>query len=186
MSRTYRSNKYCAERTLVQQINRDLSRHYLYPTRSVKIRLSDEEIEAENNRRWKEYHDMVDKYAKENNLSLEQARKATVRRTYTWINLSQDTLVIPEPWPCGRHQYVRVEVTKEEVIEDTKRDYAKHKRDGHWNDTGCNKAFKQMSKRHVRTEWRNAKQQILKDEDYDYDKPYPGDYMGKKFIWSVW
>jgi len=186
MSRTYRKDKFTTERSLVQEINRNLERHKIHPYRTVKVRMSKDEIKAENDRRWKEYHREVAKYAEENNLSIEQARKATRKVKFIFNFWSQSRLIIPEPWPCFGYNYVKVDVTEEEVIEEAKRDYAKYKRDGRWNETGRNTYFKQLNKKRVRNEWKKAKHQILRSEDYDYDKPYPGDYMGKQHFWDVW
>ena len=61
---------------------------------------------------------------------------------------------------------------------------SKRPRDGYSNDSKKNKYFKHLAKKTVRRSFANNKIDIVEGDDYA--QPMPGDYMGKKHIWSVW
>jgi hypothetical protein len=69
--------------------------------------------------------------------------------------------------------------------DEAKRDFAKRTRDGYSNETGCNTAYKTLSKETVRQAVRRLEHNILRDNDWDH-LPYPDTYLGKKHIWDVW
>lgn len=185
MSRTYRRSSWTDENSIVQHINRDLAYHNRRPYKDISVKRTKEEIDEENARRWKEYEVDCRLYAKRMGISIDAAKSAK-KRFVSFIGREYFTPVIPLPTPCFSKKSVRVEMSDEEVIEEAIRAYKKHHRDGHWNETSRNKYFKYLAKHEVRNEWKKAKQKILQSEDYDYDRPYPGNYSGKKHFWSVW
>lgn len=69
--------------------------------------------------------------------------------------------------------------------EEARREFAKRTRDGNCNETGCNTAYKTLSKETVRQAVRRLEHKVLRDEDWDH-LPYPDTYLGKKHIWDVW
>lgn len=59
-------------------------------------------------------------------------------------------------------------------------------RDGRMNETGCNKAFKRMSKATVRNASRRQLKKVLKDPEAAEDMVWPRDLDGKQHICDVW
>lgn len=94
---------------------------------------------------------------------------------------------LPEKYKyyVSKYRYENAPIDVDKEIAEAKRKYAKLTRDGYWNETGCNTAYKTLSKETVRNAVRQLERRILKDEDWDY-LPYPDTYLGKKHIWDVW
>ncbi len=82
-----------------------------------------------------------------------------------------------------RREYKPIDLDAERA--GARRDFAKRTRDGYCNETGCNIAYKTLSKETVRNAVKRLEHKILRDEDWDH-LPYPDTYLGKKHIWDVW
>jgi hypothetical protein len=82
-----------------------------------------------------------------------------------------------------RREYKLIDYDAERA--EARREFAKRTRDGYCNETGCNTAYKCLSKETVRNAVRRLEHKILRDDDWDH-LPYPDTYLGKKHIWDVW
>jgi hypothetical protein len=182
MSRTYRKPKFLIEETLVQHLNdtkTSYARRAKYGigiTRLVKTRKTAAEYAAD--------------------VAAADARYAAdcraVQKSY-WYP-STDSIQykwylknLPPRWHyhVSKFHYRSVTVTLEEELAEARADYAKRTRDGYWNESGRNTAYKTLSKETVRQAVKRLEHRILRDEDWDH-LPYPDTYLGKKHIWDVW
>lgn len=185
MSRTTRKPKSVIEETLVQVLNRDkawYSRHshfYRSGFKSVRVRKDTAEYLVEVTAAEKKYDALLaeaeKKYGK---------WKDYPKDSWYYVRYTQE---LPNPYMKHVSKFKRVDVPSsyEDDVAETIRDYEKRTRDGHWNETGRNKFFKELCNDNLRSENRKLENKILKDEDYDH-RPYPNSKTGKKFIWSVW
>lgn len=174
MSRTHRKPRWYVEHSDASFINRELSYYVRRPYRMVKRRKSDEE-----------YRRQCDKAMQEH---LEDVRKngpTELVRTYCWADSSVKFVERPkQPRWVSRHYYERVDYSVDECIADALKERKELTRDGKMSESGRRTGFKKTAAKEVRREWRKMKQKILKGEDYD--KYYPHDKIGKKFVWSFW
>ena len=182
MSRTYRKPKFLIEETLVQHLNdtcRRYTRNARYGfgiTRKIKTRKTDAEYAADVAAADARY----------------EADCRAVRKTYWYpstdsIQYTWYLKSLPERWRyhVSKFYYRTVTITLEEELAEARADYAKRTRDGYWNESGRNTAYKTLSKETVRQAVRRLEHKILRDNDWDH-LPYPDTYLGKKHIWDVW
>lgn len=182
MSRTYRKPKFLIQETLVQHLNdtrESYTRRAKYGigiTRQIKTRKTAAEYAAD--------------------VAAADARYEADCRAVRKRCWYPSTDSVQYKWylnslPDRRHYYVSkfryrtVIVTLEEELAEARADYAKRTRDGYWNESGRNTAYKTLSKETVRQAVKRLEHRILRDEDCDH-LPYPDTYLGKKHIWDVW
>ena len=172
MSRTTRKPRWYVEHTDASYINREIARHTRRPYKTVKVRKSDEEYEADFARDLERYREEI------------AANGGTpyYKRWSCWSKMYIDC-EIRRPW-ANRHRYKRVPYSVDDCIEDAKRERKKLTRDGSMSESGRRTYFKHLAKKEVRYEWKRMKTAILKDEEYD--RYCPHDRLGKKHVWSVW
>lgn len=148
------------------------------PYKDVWVRRTDEEMERAEAEADAQYEEDIRRFALDNRISEAMARKHTTFPS--WSFHAQPTITRRF---VGVSYRKRVPITREEAITDAKENYAKRFRDGYLSDGG-NKAYKRLSKKTVR---RASKEMIRAYMKYgEYDKPTPGDHLGKVHIWSVW
>ena len=168
MSRTTRKPRWYCEHSDVSFENRALE---LYrDTKLARRRRPKKEYEEEYQKVLEEHH----KFCEENGYIL---KKYSIW-SQQWI-----TYIRPMPY-VPRYNYSFVPYSKEECVDDARKERKKLTRDGHCSESGRKKFYKKLSKKEVRNEWKRMKNKIMKDEEYD--EFYPHDKLGKKFIWSVW
>lgn len=73
----------------------------------------------------------------------------------------------------------------EKIKIDAEKQYKMYSRDGKYSETTANKGFKKASAKAVRNANTRLCKNILKDNDWDH-LPFPGTYLGKKFVWDFW
>jgi hypothetical protein len=83
------------------------------------------------------------------------------------------------------YKYVSVEKRMDEVIAESKRDFATYTRDGKWNETGRNTGFKQAATRCVRRANARFCSTVIRGEEYD-DTIYPHNHLGDHLVWNFW
>ena len=144
----------------------------------VYVRRTDEEMERAEAEADAQYEEDIARFARDNRISEAMARKHTTFPS--WSFHAQPTVTRYRPSTQYRK---RVEITREEAIANAKESYAKRFRDGYLSDNG-NKYYKHLNKKTVR----NASKEMIRAymKDGDYDKPTPGDHLGKVHIWEVW
>jgi hypothetical protein len=182
MSRTHRKPKFLIEETLVQHLNntrKNYARRAKYGigiTRQIKTRKSAEQYAADVAAADARY----------------QADCCAVRKRFWYpstdsVQYEWYLKSLPERWrySVSKFYYRSVTITLEEELEEARADYAKRTRDGYWNESGRNTAYKTLSKETVRQVVRRLEHKILRDEQWDH-QPYPDTYLGKKHIWDVW
>ena len=81
---------------------------------------------------------------------------------------------------------VEVEYDYDEEVKRLSDEYDKFFRDGTWNETGRNTAFKKHCAKDLRHKNKEVIAKIRKgDDDWD-QKPFPDTYMGKPYVWDYW
>jgi hypothetical protein len=184
MSRTYRKSKFEHFKTESQHVDEHINdlalRAARYPNsyNRKKVRKTREEYERD--------------------LAAAEARYEAdcraVRKSYwyCWNNpesfmYSCYVRALPERYRyyVSKFRYEPCDIDWEAEREWARRDFAKRTRDGYCNETGCNTAYKTLSKETVRNAVRQLERRIVKNQDWDH-LPYPDTYLGKKHIWSVW
>lgn len=184
MSRTYRKPKfehYKNESWHVEEHINDLVARisrYGHTFTSVRVRKTKEEYERDIEAAQTRYE--------------ADCREVRKRFWYCWnkpdsISYRFYLEALPERWRYHVSKYRR---EPKPIDWDAERDYArcefaKRTRDGYCNETGCNTAYKRLSKETVRNAVRRLEHKILREEDWDH-LPYPDTYLGKKHIWDVW
>lgn len=184
MSRTYRKPKFEQFKSESQHVDehiKDLAlRAARYPTnyKRKKVRKTQEEYEQ----------DLAAAEARY------QADCRTVRKNYwyCWNNpesVMYDCYIraLPERfrYHVSKFRYEPCDIDWDAERDYARREFAKRTRDGYCNETGCNTAYKTLSKETVRNAVRQLERRILKDDNWDH-LPYPDTYLGKKHIWDVW
>lgn len=182
MSRTTRRPKFYIETSEIKEINRDLARAYRTPYKSIRVRMTDEELEADYQYRLARY----------------EQRKQEAKRTFWWY--VDNGLSDPKHWSaqsyttmCGEppvrysRAYKRLTVPKDidEVIAESKRDFSTYTRDGKWNETGRNTGFKKTAAKCVRRANKHFCNAVMRGEEVD-NKIYPHEHLGDYLVWSFW
>lgn len=179
MSRTYRKSSYTASRNRARYIDEEVVDWKNDPFKSVRRKRTEEEMIEAQAKADAYYEERCVEYAKRHWISVAKAKTA-IRRN-PWSNIEH--LAVPR-YPVAKHTRDIVPMSKEEAIKYAADYYDVWERDGKYSESGRNKFYKKLNKKTVRNNSRRMISKIMKGEDYD--KPYPGDYMGKKHIWSVW
>lgn len=72
---------------------------------------------------------------------------------------------------------------REQYVEEDRARFARYDRDGMWNESGRNQAFKELVRKDRRARDRAAIHKVLVGEE---DVEFTCNKHGKRFIWSVW
>lgn len=163
MSRTYRKRSYTEDETRVQYINRNIA---ALPRWRVKFVITDynrQRYEADH----AEYRRALRDYYKDWQPAYKRPEEP---RLFSY----KDRVV------------VKIEYDYDTEVERFGKEYDRFRRDGHWNETGRNRAFKKHCAKDLRHKNKEVINKILKGED-DWDqKPFPDTYMGKQYVWDYW
>lgn len=180
MSRTYRKSKETDEENFERHLADELRWWHRNPTKQKRTKKSEAELKVDSDRVEKEYHDACVVLARERGVTVEEA--ATLQ--YIVRRNGGSYHIVRRGW-SSNWNYERIPVSREEVVAEAKTSWGKYNRDGgRWGNGGARAYWRKLTNKAVRTETRKLINSVMKDEDYD--KPYPGDYLGKKYIWSVW
>lgn len=184
MSRTYRKPKFeqfKSESQYVDEHIKDLElRAARYPNmyNLKKVRKTQEEYKNELAAAEERY----------------QADCRVVRKQYWYCWNNPNSIMyscylraLPERYRyyVSKYRYEPCDIDWEAERDYARRTFAKRTRDGYCNETGCNTAYKTLSKETVRNAVRQLERRVVKGEDWEH-LPYPDTYLGKKHIWSVW
>ena len=161
MSRTTRRPKFYLTTSETNEIMRDLERAIRIPYKSIKVPLTEEELDKEYARRVKQY-------------------KESGYWAYYWPQHFEAPIR-----PTKLYKRVQVEKDIEEVITKAKANFATYTRDGKWNETGRNTGFKYAAKKQVRKANKRFCKVVLQDQDYD-NITYPHDHLGDYLVWCFW
>jgi hypothetical protein len=173
MSRTYRKTDYTESVTKETYVCKSIADWIKYPRRWKKRRLAKEVYEARIAEAQRDYEARVaangghTKYLSKDWLGRWDLH--TIRCDYV-----------------SRWERYQVDVTREECINNAERDYDKFKRDGRWNETGVNTAFKKKVARDLRRNNNKICKRVLAD-DIDIDgTAMPSRKDGKARVWDFW
>lgn len=171
MSRTNRKSNLTETRSLAKQIQRKLDYWQRRPYYIKNVLKSDEQYEADLKAEEEWYQEAAREYK----------RRYGVRPEWDPIP-GRDR---PRHYYVGRYYTIRVYESREEVIEETKKEWASYHRDGGMGyESSRNRGFKWDSKKAVRRKARQMIHHAMKHGDYD--KPYPADCDEKHRIWDWW
>lgn len=183
MSRTYRKPLRVIEENETNYIKKNLgyNRRWNRYTNHVRRRKPEDQYQAEVAAAELEWIETLKKAS----FDADGRPYIGTRWAYTgYVNRGLVLNYIYKPRPY-RYHYVTIEITREDEIEQLRKQYAKFTRDGHWNETGRNTGFKKASAKAVRNGNRRLKTKIMKDEDYDHVS-YPNDHDHDYLVWSFW
>lgn len=161
MSRTTRRPKFYIKTSETKHINRDVASALRFPNFYIRVRMTEQELEEE-------YQRNVERYK----------TSATVFTYYYYRN------EVPTRRTSG-YKRVAIEKSMDEVIAESKRDFATYTRDGKWNETGRNTGFKQAAAKCVRRANARFCSTVLRGEEYD-DTIYPHEHLGDELVWNFW
>ena len=106
-------------------------------------------------------------------------RQPNTRHWYSWSLKCSIECEVEWETKCPKGE------SYDEIVERvTKKWIHRNETDNRYSTNIANKYFKRLNKRTVRKAGKDMIRSYMKYGDYD--KPTPGDYMGKKHIWSVW
>lgn len=171
MSRTYRKPRFVRELGEIQHINRTLAHHRLHPYETVRVDKPKEQYEAE-----------LEEARLEHLAAIRSAKKGVGYAAL--IHRLTDFRNIRCRW-VSKDIWVRVHITEEQAIRKARNEYARHRRDGHWNETSRNTGFKKQAARTLRLADSRFERLVLSGEEHD-DTVYPGTHLGKVHIWDWW
>lgn len=161
MSRTTRRPRFYLKTSEIKEINRDITRAIRCPTHYIRVRMTEQELEELYQRQLKRYVE-----------------------TGTWVEYWPYRSEPPVRKTSG-YKRVAVEKRMDEVIAESKRDFATYTRDGKWNETGQNTGFKRAASRCVRRANARFCSSVIRGEEYE-NKIYPHDHLGDYLVWSFW
>ena len=171
MSRTHRTPKW--DITLVKLIADRLDYHKRYPYKTVKVRRDQDEYDRQV--AWAEA-ELAERVAA-NNGETTLKYYCPWRKETRYRELSRNHV--------GRYKYEKVPETEEEVIADAMAFHKRLKRDGHWNETTCNKGFKKDANSTVRNNNKRFCNKVVRDDDWE-GRAYPIRKEGKYHRWNWW
>ncbi|PHS22210.1 MAG: hypothetical protein COA84_13660 [Robiginitomaculum sp.] len=182
MSRTYRKSRHTDGESFKSYLAGEIHWWKRNPTRTQRIKRTEAEMVEANRIADEEYEKRVTELAKERGISRELAKLYRGICRWTGIRSGRPTL---SRWYVGNYRFVRIPISYDELVNKTKIDYAKFNRDGsRWHDHGKRAYWRELTNKAVRRETKKLVHSHMRGEEWD--KPYPGDYLGKKYIWSVW
>lgn len=164
MSRTYRKCSITEEQSLVEYVNKHLSR--------VRDRRKWEYYMTEGGR--KAYQKAIEDWETEYGIWLHKTRPRT-----GWYPPRQ-----PTEYEFKNLRITYVEYDHDKEVEYATKEYEKYKRDGRFYESNLNRPYKKYCATELRCLNRRLARQIIKDDDRWEDKPYPDTYLGKKHIWD--
>ena len=182
MSRTYRKSVYIDSESYESHLTNELTAWKERPTARVRIKRTEAQMLEANRQADACYEERILALAKSKHISIKDAKVYCDKSLWSGVYLSYVSVY---RYPVRDYYMATVTVTREEVVAGAKSWYDKQSRDGKGNDAcGLRKSWREMTKKAVRRETKKLTHAIVREEDYD--KPYPGDYLGKKYIWSIW
>lgn len=167
MSRTYRKTGLTEEMTKVQYVNEYKTHERDYDFEWVLTR----EGELAYERAVAAYEERVWQYTNRCGSDLRWAR----------YYIGEE----PKVWDFKKRIVVPVKIDWKAVEEKLSSEYDEMKRDGRYYESGRNKAFKRLNKKAIRARNRADIYKEMNTEE-GCQIPYAGDYIGKKFVWSIW
>lgn len=166
MSRTYRKSRTTDRKTLVKHIN-DFISYYKRRTYYYEYYLTV--------RGQKAYDKAVEEWETAYGF---------------WINSKYEkyapTPRIPDICDFKEARIVYKNINFDEVVTEAIDEYNKCKRDGRFYGGNISRSFRKNCAKELRVRNRRLARQIIKDDDYWEDKPYPDTYLGKKHIWDYY
>lgn len=183
MSRTYRNPKFVQETNLVEYLNDELA-YILKKQKNNKI---------EKTIRVRKTPEKYKQDLEDSNLRYENDCLKIKKMYWNCWDKPDHFLYksyigqLPKKYHyyVSKYSYETIWVDVETEISEAIYKFSKRTRDGYWNESGRNKAYKNLSKKEIRRKNKVLTTKILKDDDYDH-LSYPDRYLGKKHIWSVW
>ena len=161
MSRTTRRPKFYLKTSETKHINRDIASAIRFSNHYIRVRMTEEELDTEYQRRLSRYSE-----------------------NGHWVLFWR----ISEEPPVRRtkgYKHVAVEKNMDEVIAESKRDFATYTRDGKWNETSRNTGFKRAAASCVRRANKRFCYAVIRGEEYE-DTIYPHEHLGDYLVWSFW
>lgn len=166
MSRTYRKSRTTDRKTLVKHIN-DFISYYKRRNYYYEYYLTDHGQKA--------YDKAVEEW--------ETAYGFWINGKYKKFGFNSMP-VGPDIWDFKKARVVYKNINFNEVVTEAIDEYNKCKRDGRFYDGDISRSFRKNGTKELRVHNRRLARQIIKDDDYWEDKPYPDTYLGKKHIWD--
>jgi hypothetical protein len=165
MSRTYRKRSVTEEESLVEYINKHISR--------VRGRRKWERYETESGR--KAYQKAIEDWETEYGNWLWWPNRGS------WYPPRQ-----PLEYEFQNLRITYVEYNHDEEVEFATKEYKRYKRDGRFYESNRNRSYKKHCASDLRHLNRELANKIVKGDDRWEDKPYPDTYLCKQYIWDYW
>jgi len=180
MSRTTRRPKFYLKTSETKHINRDIARAIRFPDHYIRVRMTEEELDTEYQR---------------NLVEFERVKKTSFFALYFYLSQHYsadyykekcDSIMAHKPTRRTKgFKRVAVEKSMDEVIAESKRDFATYTRDGKWNETSRNTGFKRAAASCVRRANKRFCSAVIRGEEYE-DTIYPHEHLGDYLVWSFW
>jgi hypothetical protein len=173
MSRTTRKPKFYIDESDVAKINQALDDWHRRPTTRVRKRKNKDEYAAEMAKAESEYQAEI---------TANGGNTMKLILTYWPRHLS---LVEIHRNYVFRWKYETVELSYDDVVNNTMQTRAKMQRDGCWTETSRNTGYKGSTKRELRRRNKEICRHVIAEEDFDA-MVYPIRKEGKSHVWDWW